>query len=113
MTNPSLQNLDDIAARAVNHIQQATELTTLEDLRVQYLGKKGELTTQLKQIGGLSPAERPLFGDKVNQIKKQLAEAISAKNKSWMCSDWPPQLLQKRLMSLCRVVVGKWVVCTL
>ncbi|MGH1543464.1 MAG: phenylalanine--tRNA ligase subunit alpha, partial [Arenicella sp.] len=79
MTNLSLQNLDDIAARAVDQIQQATELTTLEDLRVQYLGKKGELTTQLKQIGSLSPAERPLFGDKVNQIKKHLAETISAK----------------------------------
>ncbi len=79
MTNLSLQNLDDIAARAVDQIQQATELSTLEDLRVQYLGKKGELTAQLKQIGGLSPAEKPLFGDKVNQIKKHLAEAISAK----------------------------------
>ncbi len=79
MTNLSLQNLDDIAARAVDQIQQATELSTLEDLRVQYLGKKGELTAQLKQIGGLSPAEKPLLGDKVNQIKKQLAETISAK----------------------------------
>jgi len=79
MTDLSFENLDSIAQQAIDDIRQSDGASALEDLRVHYLGKKGELTAQLKHIGGLDPKQRPLFGDKVNQIKKQLSEAITAK----------------------------------
>lgn len=79
MNDLSISSLDQIAARAVQQIKDADAPRALEDLRVQFLGKKGELTAQLKHIGSLSPEERPVFGDKVNQIKAELSQAISAK----------------------------------
>ena len=75
----TLKNLDEIIAQAIAEADQAESLSVLEDLRVKYLGKKGELTMQLKNIGKLDPADRPAFGDKVNQAKKQVAESLRAK----------------------------------
>ena len=75
----TLQNLDDIVAAALNEVDAADVLPSLEDLRVKYLGKKGELTTQLKNIGKLDPSDRPAFGGRVNHAKKQVADALIAK----------------------------------
>ena len=72
-------NLKAILLQAKQAIDLAQQPSELEALRVQYLGKKGELTTQLKQIGSLPAAERPLFGDLVNQIKTEVAELIGRK----------------------------------
>lgn len=76
------QNLQIILQQATDAISAAQKPAELENLRVQYLGKKGELTSQLKQIGSLPPEERPKFGDLVNQIKQQVAEILSAKKTS-------------------------------
>lgn len=72
-------NLQDILQQAKSAIDTAQKPTELEALRVQYLGKKGELTSQLKQIGSLPHEERPKFGDLVNQVKQQVAELINVK----------------------------------
>ena len=79
MTDSLDANLQSILQQAKEAIAATTVPTELESLRVQYLGKKGELTSQLKQIGSLPPAERPIFGDKVNAIKQQVAEALNQK----------------------------------
>jgi phenylalanyl-tRNA synthetase alpha chain len=73
------ENLNSILSKAKDAINAAQQPAELESLRVQYLGKKGELTSQLKQIGSLPPAERPIFGDWVNQIKQELAELLNHK----------------------------------
>ncbi len=52
----------------------------IEELRVKYLGKKGELTAILKQMGSLSNEERPIMGQLVNEAKKELEELISQKS---------------------------------
>ena len=75
----TLQNLEEITAAALVDVTNAEDLPELENLRVKFLGKKGELTTQLKNIGKLDPSERPAFGGKVNQAKNKVAEALSAK----------------------------------
>jgi len=72
-------NLNSILQQAIDAIAIAEQPAQLEALRVQYLGKKGELTSQLKQIGSLPPADRPKFGDLVNQIKQQVAEHLNLK----------------------------------
>ncbi|MFT4630087.1 MAG: phenylalanyl-tRNA synthetase alpha chain [Dinoroseobacter sp.] len=76
------ENLNSILGKAKDAINTAKQPAELESLRVQYLGKKGELTRQLKQIGSLPPAERPIFGDLVNQIKQELAELLNHKKTS-------------------------------
>ena len=75
----TLQNLEKITTSALSEVSQTDALPDLENLRVKFLGKKGELTTQLKNIGKLDPADRPAFGGQVNQAKKQVADALNAK----------------------------------
>lgn len=79
MTDSLDANLQSILEQAKQAIGAVSKLNELESLRVQYLGKKGELTSQLKQIGSLPPVERPKFGDKVNAIKQQVAQALNEK----------------------------------
>jgi len=71
--------LDTIFQQAKIAVEDAVDSQQIEMLRVKFLGKKGELTNQLKQIGSLPAEERPQFGELVNQIKRQLAEQLGAK----------------------------------
>ena len=75
----TIQNLEEITTTALAEVASAESLTELENLRVKFLGKKGELTIQLKNIGKLDLSERPAFGGMVNQAKKQVADSLSAK----------------------------------
>ncbi len=58
-----------------------SDMTTLNEFRVKYLGKKGELKLMMKEMGGLSPEDRPIFGQKVNEVRDAL-EAYIADKKS-------------------------------
>jgi phenylalanyl-tRNA synthetase alpha chain len=79
MTDSPDGNLHAILQQASSAIEAAQKPVQLEELRVHYLGKKGELTNQLKQIGSLPHEERPKFGDKVNQVKQEVAQLINLK----------------------------------
>ncbi len=71
------KQLEDIQKAALDAIWSAKILSDLEALRVQYLGKKGELTAVLKQMGKLSPDERPLIGQLANAVREELTAAIA------------------------------------
>ena len=62
-------------------IKNATNLKELNDLRVNFLGKKSALQQSMSQMGKLPPEERAAFGQKVNAMKKQLSEEIEARQK--------------------------------
>ncbi len=79
MTDSLDASLNLILEQAKDAIVTTEQVSVLDELRVQYLGKKGELTNQLKQIGSLAPEKRPEFGDKVNQIKQELAQLLANK----------------------------------
>lgn len=79
MTDSLDAGLQLILQQAKDAIIATEQVSALEELRVQYLGKKGELTRQLKQIGSLPAEDRPKFGDKVNQIKQELAQLLANK----------------------------------
>lgn len=64
---------------AVESLNSAKEISSIEEIRVKYLGKKGELTGILKQLGSLSPEERPKIGQLVNKAKTELEEKIKTK----------------------------------
>jgi phenylalanyl-tRNA synthetase alpha chain len=69
--------LEQIASEARASIATATELSVLDDLRVEYLGKKGRLTGLLKGLGALSNEERPAAGAKINEVKQALQAQIN------------------------------------
>lgn len=72
-----MQNVTNILKEAIQAIENANTITNLEELRVRYLGKKGEFTLLLKNLGNLSPAQRPIFGQEVNTAKNILQKAIT------------------------------------
>lgn len=65
--------------KAVEEINQANDLLALENINTKYLGKKGLLTEQLKQLGQLDPDARREAGQKLNIAKNKITEAISAR----------------------------------
>ena len=70
------EQLAKIRAEALAAFEQAADLAALDALRVQYLGKKGELTAVLKQMGKLSAEERPAMGQLANEVRAALEQAI-------------------------------------
>jgi len=71
-----LQELRDASLAAIS---AAAGIDELENLRVKYLGKKGELTAILKQMGGLSEAERPIIGQLANEVRELLSGSIDSR----------------------------------
>jgi phenylalanyl-tRNA synthetase alpha chain len=67
-----MNDLDELLQQAKADILKADDLKSLDNYRVQYLGKKGQLTEYLKNLGHLPAAERPLAGQKVNSIKQEI-----------------------------------------
>ena len=70
------QELEAIRAKALEAIGGAEKAEDLEALRVQYLGKRGELTAVLKQMGKLSAEERPVMGQLANQLRGDIEAAL-------------------------------------
>lgn len=73
------QQLEKIEALAKEELSACKEIKLLDDLRVKYLGKKGELTAILKQMGKLSVDERPVIGQLANKVRSDIEEAIAEK----------------------------------
>ena len=73
------EQLNVILLEGKEQVASAQNETEIEAIRVKYLGKKGELTAILKQMGSLSPEERPKMGALVNQAKQELEELINSK----------------------------------
>jgi phenylalanyl-tRNA synthetase alpha chain len=73
------ERLEALKAEAEQAIQGANDLETLKQLRVKYLGKKGELTSVLRGMGELSPEERPVIGKLANDIRQTLERILDEK----------------------------------
>ena len=70
------EKLKELQELALNQIEAAIKSSELEEIRVKFLGKKGELTTILRSMGGLSQEERPLVGKLVNEAKAFVEEKL-------------------------------------
>ena len=73
------EQLKQIENKAIQEIDNALNSQNLNDIRVKYLGKKGELTAILRGMGALSTEERPIIGTLVNEIKSKLEDLIKEK----------------------------------
>ncbi len=74
-----MENLASLVELAQAAITEAGDAQALDQIRVQYLGKKGEVTQLLKGLGKLSPEERPKAGDQINKAKDALLQELNAR----------------------------------
>ena len=68
--------LSKIRQNALNQIEEAGALEKLNDIRVAFLGKKGELTSIMKSMKELAPEERPAFGQMVNETRSEIEKKM-------------------------------------
>ena len=73
------EQIEQIEQIALKEILDVNDAKALEDYRVKYLGKKGELTAILRGMGGLSPEERPVIGNLVNSVREKIEGSINEK----------------------------------
>jgi phenylalanyl-tRNA synthetase alpha chain len=76
------EQLNNIKLEAEKRLNQAGSLAELESIRLQYLGKKGELTAVLRGMGQLTPEERPKIGQLANEVRSFIEKILEAKTKS-------------------------------
>ena len=86
------EQIASIKEKSIKEISDSKDLKELNELRVKYLGKKGELTLILRGMGGLSPEERPVIGSLVNKVREEIENLIQSKEK-----EFKNQELLKRL----------------
>ena len=72
-------DIENILKRGREASEKAADLRSLDDVRVAYLGKKGELTNLLKSLGQIDADERPKAGAKINEAKVALQEDLAAR----------------------------------
>lgn len=99
-----LDKLKEIQDKFTENIQHIQDLKALEELRVSFFGKKGELTQILRSMGSLTPEERPLAGQKVNEVRAQLEELLGSAKKKLISS---AQAVSLQLESLDVTMPGK------
>lgn len=77
------EQIENIRQSALEEIKNANDEKVLNDARVKYLGKKGELTLILRGMGGLSPEERPVIGSLVNEVRDEIENLIEEREKEF------------------------------
>jgi len=88
------EKLEQLKIEVIAALSEASTEQALELLRVKYLGKKGEITAILKQMGSLSAEERPIVGQLANQVRADIEDAVAKK-----AAELEAQSLSERLIS--------------
>jgi phenylalanyl-tRNA synthetase alpha chain len=73
------QDLDTLLEQASRSISQSSDMAALDAVRVAYLGKKGEITAQLKNLGQLPADERPAAGQAINRVKQEIQQLLETR----------------------------------
>ena len=71
--------MDDLRDKYISLISGAKDEAALEDLRVQAVGKKGEVSLKMRELGKMTPEERQEAGPKLNALKDEINSALAAK----------------------------------
>ncbi|MEH6629810.1 MAG: phenylalanine--tRNA ligase subunit alpha [Halopseudomonas aestusnigri] len=77
-----MDNLEELRSALLQRVEEASDLDALDTVRVQALGKKGEITQRMKTLGSLAPEERKEAGQAFNLIKQAVAEAIEVRKET-------------------------------
>ena len=73
--------LKAIREQAFETLQEVREAKDLDQIKVRFLGKKGELTAIMKEMGKLSAEERPIIGQLANQVRQEIEQHIEQTKK--------------------------------
>ena len=77
------EQIEQIRQNAMKEMENVQDEKELNDIRVKYLGKKGELTALLRGMGALSAEERPIIGSLVNEVRDELEKKIAEKEEAY------------------------------
>ena len=91
------EQIMQIKENAIAEINDAKDLRELNDLKVKYLGKKGELTSVLRGMGALSPEERPVIGELVNYAKSEIEILVSEKEEKFQDEELNKKLESEKI----------------
>ncbi|BBP43001.1 phenylalanine--tRNA ligase subunit alpha [Thiosulfativibrio zosterae] len=91
------QKLQDIVSQAQTLINSVTELASLDEIRIQYFGKKGEFTELMKTLGKLSNEERPKVGQWINDAKQTVQTALGDKKRALDDAELAKKLAEERI----------------
>lgn len=89
--------LNQIKEETLGKIEDANDSQVLEKIRVDVLGKKGELTQILKGMGKLSPEERPVVGQVANEVRELITEKLAEKNESLKWAKLRQQIIDEAI----------------
>lgn len=92
-----MMNLDETLKSAETAVADAVDERALDEVRVRYLGKKGELTGLLKSLGSLDAEERPKAGARINAAKQQVQDWINSRKSSLMAQQLEASLAEEKL----------------
>lgn len=107
-----MENLEQLVQDGLAAVDKADSLQALDQIRVEYLGKKGVITQQAKTLGKLSAEERPAAGQKINEAKGQVEQAINARRTDLERAAIEPSWPANPLTLPCQAEVKIWVGCT-
>ena len=91
------EQIKKIVENAMEKINEAKDANILNDLRVKYLGKKGEFTAVLRGMKDLAAEQRPVIGGMVNKFKEKLEELISEKEKQFAEMELQRKLKEEKI----------------
>ena len=92
-----LPEITELLAQALVEIAQSPDERELDNVRVRYLGKKGEVTQQLKRLGSLPEEARPAAGQAINQAKQELQEALNRRKAELQQEQLAQRLARERI----------------
>jgi phenylalanyl-tRNA synthetase alpha chain len=89
--------LEQIRQQALAALENCKAIKDLEEIRVKFLGKKGELTNILKMMGKLSPEERPAMGQLANDIREMIEKNLATKLQALKAAEMQAKLAAERI----------------
>jgi phenylalanyl-tRNA synthetase alpha chain len=102
-----LEQFEKTGEQALVELQKVADLAALEEFRIKYLGRKGQITQMLSQIGNFPPEQKPKAGQLANKIKKDVSGAFEEKKKTLHArQDKPKELIDVTLPGV-PVRIGK------
>ncbi len=92
-----MSNLEALKNEIVEKVNVANDVKSLEDIRVSALGKKGEITSKMKELGKLAPEERKAMGQQLNVLKNEIAAEIDARALVLKDADLEKRLAEEKI----------------
>lgn len=92
-----INEISKLKEEALCEVSAATNAKELDEVRVKYLGKKGELTSILRSMGSLAPEERPVIGGKVNEARDEIEKNIKLEEEKFAKEELAKKLKEETI----------------